>query len=63
MVKVVLVGMVAVFVIFLLKAGKPEFAMAVSLGTCILLLLYAVGTLSGILPPRTAGILTDIFPR
>ena len=49
MVKVVLVGMVAVFVIFLLKAGKPEFAMAVSLGTCILLLLYAVGTLSDIL--------------
>lgn len=45
MVKVVLVGLAAVFIILLLKVGKPEFAMTVSLGACILLLLYAGGSL------------------
>ncbi len=48
MLKVVLIGLAAVFVISLLKAGKPEFAMAVSLGACTLLLLYAGGSLANI---------------
>ncbi|MCH5273391.1 MAG: stage III sporulation protein AD [Lachnospiraceae bacterium] len=46
MIKVVLVGLAAVFIILLLKVGKPEFAMAVSLGACILLLFYAGGSLA-----------------
>lgn len=48
MVKVVLIGLAAVFAIMLLKSGKPEFAAAVSLGACILLLLYAGGSLTKI---------------
>ncbi len=46
MLKVVLIGLVAVFVVLLLKGGKPEFAMAVSLSACVLILLYAAGTLT-----------------
>lgn len=46
MIKVVLIGLVAVFVVLLLKVGKPEFAMAVSLAACVLILLIAAGTLS-----------------
>lgn len=46
MVKVVFIGLVAVFAILLLKVGKPEYAMAVSLGACVLILLFAGGSLS-----------------
>lgn len=46
MVKVVFIGLVAVFAILLLKVGKPEFAMAVSLCACVLILLFAGGSLS-----------------
>lgn len=46
MLKVVLIGLVAVFVILLLKVGKPEYAMAVSLASSVLILLYAAGTLT-----------------
>ena len=46
MIKVVLIGLVAVFAILLLKVGKPEFAMAVSLSACVLILLFAGGTLT-----------------
>lgn len=49
MIKVVLVGLVAVFAILLLKVGKPEFAMAVSLAACVLILLYAGGTLTAVM--------------
>ena len=45
MVKVVFIGLVAVFAVLLLKMGKPEFAMAVSLAACVLILLFAGGTL------------------
>lgn len=48
MVKVVLIGLAAVFAIMLLKSGKPEFAAAVSLGACVLLLFYAGGSLTKI---------------
>lgn len=46
MIKVVLIGLVAVFAVLLLKVGKPEFAMAVSLTACVLILLFAGGTLA-----------------
>ncbi len=49
MIKVVLIGLVAVFAVFLLKAGKPEFAMAVSLSACVLILLFAAGTLTSVI--------------
>jgi len=49
MIKVVLIGLVAVFVILLLKVGKPEFAMAVSLAACVLILLFAGGTLTTVI--------------
>ncbi|MBQ9767554.1 MAG: stage III sporulation protein AD [Lachnospiraceae bacterium] len=49
MVKVVLVGLVAVFAVLLLRVGKPEFAMAVSLGACVLILLFAGGTLTTVI--------------
>lgn len=48
MIKVVLIGLVAVFVVLLLKVGKPEFAMAVSLAACVLILIFAGGTLSSV---------------
>ena len=46
MLKVVLIGLVAIFVILLLKVGKPEYAMAVSMAASVLILLYAAGTLT-----------------
>lgn len=46
MLKVVLIGLVAVFVILLLKVGKPEYAMTISLAASVLILLYAAGTLN-----------------
>ena len=46
MLKVVLIGLVAVFVILLLKVGKPEYAMAVSMAASVLVLLFAAGTLT-----------------
>ncbi len=46
MIKVVLIGVVAVFAVLLLKGGKPEYAMAVSLTACVLILLFAGGTLT-----------------
>ncbi len=49
MVKVVLIGLVAVFAVLLLKVGKPEFAMAVSLAACVLILLFAGGTLTSVI--------------
>lgn len=49
MLKVVLIGLVAVFAVLLLKVGKPEFAMAVSLAACVLILLFAGGTLSAVI--------------
>ena len=48
MIKVVLIGLVAVFAVLLLKVGKPEFAMAVSLAACVLILLFAGGTLASL---------------
>lgn len=48
MIKVVLIGLAAVFVVLLLKGGKPEFAMAVSLSACVLILLFAGGTLTAV---------------
>ena len=39
MLKVVLIGLVAVFAVLLLKVGKPEFALGVSLAACVLILL------------------------
>lgn len=45
MIKIVLIGLVAVVAILLLKSGKPEFSMAISLAACVLMLLYASGTL------------------
>ena len=49
MIKVVLIGLVAVFAVLLLKVGKPEFAMAVSLAACVLILLFAGGTLTSVI--------------
>lgn len=49
MVKVVFIGLVAVFATLLLKIGKPEFAMAVSLSACVLILLFAGGTLTTVI--------------
>ena len=49
MVKVVLIGLVAVFAVLLMKVGKPEFAMAVSLAACVLILLFAGGTLTSVI--------------
>ena len=49
MIKVVLIGLVAVFAVLLLKVGKPEFAMAVSLAACVLILLFAGGTLTSLI--------------
>ncbi len=49
MIKVVLIGLVAVFAALLLKVGKPEFAMAVSLAACVLILLFAGGTLTSVI--------------
>lgn len=49
MLKVVLIGLVAVFAVLLLKVGKPEFAMAVSLAACVLILLFAGGTLTAVI--------------
>ncbi|MDD6035374.1 MAG: SpoIIIAC/SpoIIIAD family protein [Lachnospiraceae bacterium] len=49
MIKVVLIGLAAVFAILLLKVGKPEFAMVVSLSACVLILLYAGGTLATVI--------------
>ncbi|MBE5931535.1 MAG: stage III sporulation protein AD [Lachnospiraceae bacterium] len=48
MIKVVLIGLVAVFAVLLLKVGKPEYAMAVSLAACVLILLFAGGTLTSV---------------
>ena len=48
MIKVVLIGLVAVFAVLLLKVGKPEFSMAVSLAACVLILLFAGGTLTSV---------------
>ena len=48
MIKVVLIGLVAVFAVLLLKVGKPEFAMVVSLAACVLILLFAGGTLASL---------------
>lgn len=56
MVKVVLIGLAAVFAIMLLKSGKPEFAAAVSLSACVLLLLYAGGSLT-----KVVGELKQLF--
>lgn len=41
MVKVVFIGLTAVFAVLILKVGKPEFGMAVSLCACVLILLFA----------------------
>ena len=49
MIKVVLIGLVAVFAVLLLKVGKPEFAMAVSLSASVLILLFAGGTLASVM--------------
>lgn len=49
MLKVVFIGLVAVFAILLLRVGKPEFAMAVSLAACVLILLFAGGTLTTVI--------------
>ena len=49
MVNVVLIGLVAVFAVLLMKVGKPEFAMAVSLAACVLILLFAGGTLTSVI--------------
>lgn len=49
MIKVVLIGLVAVFAVLLLKVGKPEYAMAVSLAACVLILLFAGGTLTAVI--------------
>lgn len=56
MFKVVVIGLVAVFVILLLKVGKPEYAMAVSMAACVLILLFAAGTLT-----RVVGELKTLF--
>lgn len=56
MIKVVLIGLVAVFAILLLRVGKPEFAMAVSLAACVLILLFAGGTLT-----KVIGDLRELF--
>lgn len=48
MIKVIFIGLVAVFVILLLRVGKPEFAMAVSLAACVLILIFAGGTLTAV---------------
>ncbi len=56
MIKVVLIGLVAVFAVLLLKAGKPEFAMVVSLSACVLILLFAGGTLTTVI-----GDLRELF--
>ena len=48
MIKVVFIGLVAVFAVLLLRVGKPEFAMAVSLAACVLILLFAGGTLTSV---------------
>lgn len=49
MIKVVFIGLVAVFAVLLLKVGKPEFAMAVSLAACVLILLFAGGILTSVI--------------
>lgn len=49
MIKVVFIGLVAVFAILLLRVGKPEYAMAVSLAACVLILLFAGGTLTTVI--------------
>ena len=49
MIKVVFIGIVAVFAVLLLRVGKPEFAMAVSLTACVLILLFAGGTLTTVI--------------
>ncbi|MDD5899820.1 MAG: SpoIIIAC/SpoIIIAD family protein [Lachnospiraceae bacterium] len=49
MIKVVLIGVVAIFAVLLLKIGKPEFALAVSLAACVLILLFAGGTLAKVI--------------
>lgn len=49
MIKVVFIGIVAVFAVLLLRVGKPEFAMAVSLAACVLILLFAGGTLTTVI--------------
>lgn len=49
MIKVVLIGIVAVFAVLLLRVGKQEFAMAVSLAACVLILLFAGGTLTTVI--------------
>ena len=49
MIKVVFIGLVAVFAILLVKSGKPEFAMGVSLAACVLILFYAAGTLTTVI--------------
>lgn len=49
MIKVVLIGVVAIFAVLLLKVGKPEFALAVSLAACVLILMFAGGTLTKVI--------------
>jgi len=56
MLKVVIIGLVAVFAILLLKVGKPEYAMVVSMAASVLILLYAAGTLT-----RVVGELNTLF--
>jgi len=56
MIKVVLIGLVAVFAVLLLKVGKPEFAMGVSMAACVLILLYAGGVLT-----KVIGDLKNLF--
>lgn len=49
MIKIVLIGIAAVFLILLLKSARPEFAMVLSLCACVMVLLCCAGILGGLL--------------
>lgn len=49
MIKIVFIGIAAVFLILLLKNAKPEFALLLSLCTCVVMMLGCVGVLAGVI--------------
>lgn len=49
MLKIVLIGISAVFLILLLKAAKPEFALVLSLCACVMILLCSARLLSEVI--------------
>lgn len=49
MIKVAVIGMIGALLAMSLKSGKGDFSAYISLGTCVVILLFVAGRLSGII--------------